>query len=231
MAISIVFSRRQELISFVRRLPILSKFFRPTVESQIELYGAAARSRWAPIFASHHIQYPPEKVEFVAIKASKQLEVYVADADAHYQYVVTYPILGTSGTPGPKLREGDRQIPEGIYSLTLEPNTPYHVALRLNYPNKSDLARAQADGRAQPGSDILIHGTTGSIGCLAMGNPASEDLFVLVHDAHDQNTELIIAPVDLRTEPAPTAQPTDPVWLKTLYGEIKSAMTAFPAPD
>lgn len=204
---------------------------RPTVENRMAMYGAPARARLASIFAARHIQYPPQKVSFIAIKASNELHVYCSEPESEqFRFVCTYPILGASGHLGPKLREGDLQVPEGIYQLSLEPNTPYHLALRLNYPNETDIARARADGRENPGSNILIHGTTGSIGCLAMGDQASEDLFVLAHDARDSNIELIIAPVDLRIESAPAPQQTDPAWLPQLYSEIKNAMVRFPSP-
>ncbi len=58
------------------------------------------------------------------------------------------------------------------------------------------------DGRTQPGSDILIHGSNGSVGCLAVGDIAAEDLFVLAHDTRDHNIAIIICPVDLRTSKA-----------------------------
>lgn len=205
--------------------------FRQTVESQIAKYGAGARSRLAPLFASAHIEYPPNKIALVAIKDSRKLHVYCADETSKFKYLCTYHVLGASGHLGPKLREGDLQVPEGIYMLTLEPNTPYHLALRLNYPNENDLARARADGRANPGGDILIHGNTGSIGCLAMGDEVSEELFVLANDAKDQNTKLVIAPVDFREQQQPQAQPKDPIWLPILYKEIKDALSIYPKAD
>ena len=116
--------------------------------------------------------------------------MYASAADKKFKYICTYPIFGASGVLGPKLREGDYQVPEGLYQLALEPDTPYHVALRLNYPNASDLARAKADNRENPGSDILVHGTRGSIGCIAVGNPASEDLFILAYDTRDKHLPL-----------------------------------------
>ncbi|MBU6454401.1 MAG: hypothetical protein KGS72_21715 [Cyanobacteria bacterium REEB67] len=150
--------------------------------------------------------------------------MYAAAKDAPFDYICRYPILGASGHLGPKLREGDNQVPEGLYRLVLEPNTPYHAALRLNYPNSEDVARAKADGRSNPGSDILIHGTEGSVGCIAVGNAASEDLFVLAYDTRSKNLPLIVAPVDLTREPAPPAQSTDPAWLPELYVELKAAL-------
>lgn len=211
--------------------PAVLQAFRQTVQSQIAKYGRGARERLAPLFAAAQIEYPPSKVALIAIKDTGKLHVYCAGESAKFKYLCTYHVIGASGHLGPKLREGDRQVPEGIYKLTLEPNTPYHLALRLNYPNEDDLARARADGRENPGSDILIHGSTGSIGCLAMGDEVSEELFVLVNDAKDQNTQLVIAPVDLREQEPPQTQTKDPTWLPSLYKEIKEAMRIYPKAD
>jgi len=220
----------------VERLPFINRFFRASVRDQISKYGAVARSRLAQKFAAKGLHYPPDKATFIAIKITNELFVYAAEPNATYQYICTYPILGASGHLGPKLTEGDLQVPEGIYSLKLEPNTPYHLALRLNYPNQSDLARARLDGRANPGSDILVHGTNGSVGCIAVGDEASEDLFVLANDTQTQTVPLIVAPVDFRDgkpvgpsvgSPAAPA----PAWLPELYKEIKNAMSVFPKPN
>ncbi|NJL71304.1 MAG: hypothetical protein HC888_06675 [Candidatus Competibacteraceae bacterium] len=72
----------------------------------------------------------------------------------------------------------------------------------MNYPNPTDWAHAKEDGREQPGSDILVHGNECSIGCIAMGDPVSEELFVAAYDTVDRNLPLIIAPVDFRTAAA-----------------------------
>ena len=142
-----------------------------------------------------------------------------------------YNILAASGILGPKLKEGDRQVPEGIYNLSLEPNTPYHLALRLNYPNATDWKHAQEDGRPEPGSNILVHGNQCSIGCIAMGDPVSEQLFIAAYDAREKDVPLIIAPVDLRKYRPPEKQETDPQWLPELYQEITDALRAFPLPS
>ena len=69
-----------------------------------------------------------------------------------------YPILAASGVLGPKLREGDKQVPEGIYGAeALNPNSKFHLSIRLNYPNTFDRRMAQSDGRTQLGGDIMIH--------------------------------------------------------------------------
>lgn len=211
--------------------PVIGKYFGYTVEEQVDRYGAAARSRLIPVFSARHLKYPPDHVEFIAIKSTKELLIYAATGQSPYQYVCTYPILGASGILGPKLREGDRQVPEGIYKLSLEPNTLYHLALRLNYPNEQDLAHAHSDGRANPGFDILIHGTTGSVGCLAMGDPASEDLFVLVNDSADRRSEVVIVPVDLRKQSPPPLAGNPPSWLPQLYERLKEKLSEYPVPQ
>jgi len=209
-------------------LPLINRLFQTTVAEQIKKYGVSARSRLTPKFAKAELSYPPDGVAFVAIKSSRELQVYCSSGSKSNQLVCVYPILGASGHVGPKLRAGDYQVPEGIYSLTLEPNTPYHLALRLNYPNESDLLRAKADGRTNPGRDILMHGTTGSAGCVAMGDQTSEDLFVLVNDAKNKTVPMIITPVDLRLEKPPAAEVSDPNWLPQLHKEIETALKHYP---
>jgi murein L,D-transpeptidase YafK len=220
---------RSSIGHFIAGLPIISELLgHKTVEGQVAIYGANARTRLLPAFKEIHMSYPPDRVSFVAIKNTAQLQIYVASPGQPFTLLKTYPILGASGHLGPKLREGDRQVPEGIYKVTLEPNTLYHLALRLNYPNDYDLEHASQEKR-NPGCDILIHGTTGSVGCLAMGDPASEDLFVLAADTSKRDFTLVICPVDFRIAAAPHKTPTDPTWLPDLYNKIATALHEFPS--
>lgn len=222
---------RAPLRDYISQFPAFRQLFgKKTVEEQIETYGATVRTRLHAMFKEKGFLYPPAKLTMLAFKNTRMLEVYVAASDGMFQHLHTYPILGASGRLGPKLREGDFQVPEGVYRLeSLEPNTPYHLALRLNYPNDFDIERARIDGRTKPGSDILIHGSNGSVGCLAVGDIAAEDLFVLAHDTLDHNIAIIICPVDLRTFKAPPAAPSDPIWLPKLYEEIARALMGYPA--
>lgn len=202
-----------------------------TVADQLAVYGPDARARLGPVFARKKLSYPPKQIMFVAIKDSRKLEVYATNDQGDPVYLCSYPIVAASGILGPKLREGDRQVPEGIYKLTPEPNTPYHLALRLNYPNELDWAHAKQDARENPGSDILIHGSNGSIGCLAMGDPSSEDLFVLACDAQNKTIELIICPVDFRkAAEAPTVD-NAPSWLPQRYSDLAAVLKKLPSPD
>lgn len=225
-----VFLLRAPLREFMSQNPAFRQLLgKKTVQDQIETYGAAVRARLHAMFKEKGFEYPPAKLTMLAFKDTRMLEVYVGSNDGIFQHLHTYPVLGASGRLGPKLREGDFQVPEGVYRLeALEPNTPYHLALRLNYPNDFDIARARVDGRTRPGSDILIHGSNGSVGCLAVGDSAAEDLFVLANDTSDHNIAIIICPVDLRTFKAPPADPNDPVWLPKLYEEISKSLKDYP---
>ena len=229
---AIAIANRGYLRKIIGQLPFMHRVLqRKTVEEQIQQYGVVARQRLKTLFESKGIHYPPERTSFVAIKDTRELQVYVLGGGSKFQFVRSYPILGASGKSGPKLREGDEQVPEGIYAIqSLEPNTPFHLGLRVNYPNAFDLAHAQEDGRANPGGDILLHGSNCSIGCIAMGDEASEDLFVLAYDTKDKKVPLIICPVDLRSDSAPEQKPTDPSWLPTLYDSIQKALVEYPIP-
>jgi murein L,D-transpeptidase YafK len=231
LAAPVVVSQRDKIRRAIKQAPVVREVTQTkTVELQVAAYAPAARPRLEALFAARQIAYPPAKLAFIAIKDSKLLHVYAAPNSGAYQFITTYPVLGASGVLGPKLREGDYQVPEGIYRMTLEPNTPYHLALRLNYPNEHDLSRAKADKRDNPGSDILIHGSTGSIGCLAMGDPASEDLFILAADTNDPNMTVIISPTDMRTT-APPEILNGPTWLPSLYETIMAQLRKYPAPQ
>jgi len=90
---------------------------RVTVDERLQQFGVAARSRMAPDFRRIALTYPPKRVTLVGLKHEKQLEVWVSDGQSPLQHLKTYPILGAGGTLGPKLREGDRQVPEGVYRM------------------------------------------------------------------------------------------------------------------
>jgi murein L,D-transpeptidase YafK len=123
------------------------------------------------------VAYPPQGLFLRAFKREAELEVWGKGEGARYALIRTYPVLSSSGGPGPKRREGDRQVPEGFYRLQyLNPASLYHLSMKLDYPNASDRVRSD---REQPGSDIFIHGGNGSIGCLPIGDSGIEEVFLL----------------------------------------------------
>lgn len=164
----------------------------------------------------HGVAYPPPSLLLVAYKKESVLEVW-AEAPPGWKLLRTYPVLAASGGPGPKLREGDGQVPEGIYRLThLNPDSSHHLSIRVDYPNDFDRARGAEDGRQSLGNDIYIHGKTVSMGCLAIGDDNIEELFTLIADAGLANARIVIAPA----RGTLVAPPGAPSWTTVLYGAI-----------
>ena len=200
-----------------------------TVEERVEEFGERVRTRLAPQFEAAGVSYPPDRLTLVGIKDERVLEVYAAGSDGSFRFVCSYPVLGASGLPGPKLREGDRQVPEGIYRVPeLNPNSDFHLSLRLDYPNEFDRARAAAENRTNLGGDIMIHGDSRSRGCLAMGDPAAEDLFVLAALTGIENITVILTPVDFREGRSPALADGAPSWTGELYERIERELARYP---
>ena len=168
---------------------------------------------------------------FVGLKEEKSLEIYAKSGTNDFKFIRSYPILAASGVAGPKRREGDRQVPEGIYPIDfLNPNSSYHLSMQIGYPNANDRAQAAKEGRTNHlGGEIMIHGDAKSIGCLAMGDEASEDFFVLAADTGITNINVILSPVDFREGKSipENAKLTD--WTPALYEEIKARLAKLPA--
>ena len=196
-----------------------------TVADRLKECGVAARARLPPHFRAGGISYPPDRIVLAALKNERRLEVWAGTANGQLALVRTCPILGASGRLGPKLSEGDLQVPEGLYRVeSLNPNSRFHLSLRLNYPNEFDRAQGAKDGRRNLGGDIMIHGGSASIGCLAMGDTAAEDLFVLAAETRIENVSVIISPIDFRTRSLPRIDAPLPEWTAELYRTISERM-------
>ena len=202
---------------------------RKTVQQRVAEFEGSVVTRLAPAFEHAGVRYPPAQLALVGLKSEQVLELYAADAVSSYRLIREYPILAASGGVGPKLREGDSQVPEGIYRIeSLNPNSAFHLSLRVNYPNEFDRAQARRDGRQHLGGDIMIHGGAASIGCLAMGDEAAEDLFVLAARTGLANITVVIAPVDFRVGDLPEGRQSFPPWTNQLYTDIKAALQSYP---
>jgi murein L,D-transpeptidase YafK len=200
-----------------------------TVEDRVAEFGDTVRQRLAPKFEEAGVEYPPTRLAFIGIKHTRELEVYAANANGPMTYICTYPVLAASGVLGPKLREGDRQVPEGIYRIReLNPNSLFHLSLWIDYPNAYDCAYAEQEGRTEPGGEIMIHGKAASRGCLAVGDPAAEDLFVLAALTGIRNIDVILTPVDFRAGITPELPATAPVWTSELHENIERALANYP---
>jgi len=199
-----------------------------TTTERLATYGASVRSRLAPAFEAAGVPYPPTSFTLIGLKAEKRLELWAPDAAGRPRLVKAYPVLAASGGAGPKLREGDRQVPEGLYGIeSLNPNSRFHLSLRIDYPNAADRRRAQAEARTGLGGDIMIHGSNVSIGCLAMGDPAAEELFVLAALTGPKNIRVILSPVDFRRLDKIDLPADLPVWVPDLHAEIKAELARY----
>ena len=108
------------------------------------------------------------------------LEVWKAKADNRFDVIASYQICAWSGKLGPKVKEGDRQAPEGFYNLTpahLNPNSKYYLAINTGFPNRYD----QANGRS--GSNLMIHGACSSSGCYSMTDEQVLEIYAFARDA------------------------------------------------
>ncbi len=189
-------------------------------------YEQGAEARLKPRFERAGVPYPPEALAFLAFKAEKRFELW-ASAKGRWKLVHTYKVKAASGVSGPKLREGDEQVPEGIYKVVVfNPKSKFHLSMGLNYPNEFDLKYARKESRDEPGSDIYIHGRAASIGCLAMGDPAIEELFVLAAKTGKEKIKVVIAPHDMRIAPARTPAVNRP-WVPELYANIQRELKPF----
>ena len=197
-----------------------------TVKDILQAYGTFVTRKLNPYFAKAKVSYPPRKVTFIALKQEKKLELWARDS-GEFRFIRDYDIQAASGVAGPKLRQGDKQVPEGIYRIEeLNPNSHYHLSMKISYPNEFDLFHAWQEGRADPGSDIFIHGKTASIGCLAMGDEAIEELFVLTALVGAENVKVVIAPHDPRAYPLKGDSEELPEWTPELYSIISREIKA-----
>lgn len=118
-----------------------------------------------------------------AFKEERQLELFVKNGETgKFELFRTYPIAAASGDLGPKLAEGDGQVPEGFYFVgpkAMNPNSQFHLSFNIGFPNTYD----KAHGRT--GSFIMIHGSNVSIGCLAMTDEKIEEIYTLADAALD----------------------------------------------
>jgi hypothetical protein len=165
-----------------------------------------------------------EGLVLLGLKEEEVLEVWGKRRGESPIRIKEYAFTGSSGTLGPKLREGDRQIPEGIYSIEyLNPNSRFHLSMKLDYPNAFDRAKGRADGRDRLGFDIFIHGESSTIGCIPIGNEGIEELFLLVSEIGEENVVTILAPYDMRVK-SKKVEVDGITWLPELYEEIRAAI-------
>ena len=143
-----------------------------------------ARARHGKIIAQKFrdagLPYPARELFLRWFKREAVVELWAREDRGRFHLIASFDILATSGGPGPKRRQGDRQVPEGFYEIDrFNPASLFHLSLGLNYPNAADRILAH-DGN--PGGDIFIHGKNVSIGCAPLGDDAIEQLYLAALD-------------------------------------------------
>jgi murein L,D-transpeptidase YafK len=171
-----------------------------TITSIQDKIGHQVQTRLFPCIQKAGLTELPSDILLVAYKKEEILEMYACHSDS-YIFLKSYTFTATIGILGPKLKEGDKQIPEGIYFVEyLNPNSKYYLSLKINYPNDFDSQKATLDGRKDIGSDIFIHGGSKTQGCISIGDEAIEEVFYLVSRIQSSAIKVIISPLDFRKE-------------------------------
>lgn len=182
--------------------------------------------RIAAFLADAGFQTYPKELILIGLKEEQMLQVYGQD-DQGPRLIKEYPFTAISGVLGPKLKEGDKQIPEGIYGVEyLNPNSAYHLSIKVNYPNEFDKSKTKFDEVNEMGGDIFIHGKAASIGCIAIGDRGIEEVFLLVSKADLSKVTVVISPRDFRINHSyPVIRQVE--WAQELYDLISAELQQY----
>jgi murein L,D-transpeptidase YafK len=113
-------------------------------------------------------------------KQEAELEIWKQKSDGQYALLRTFPMCRWSGQLGPKVREGDMQVPEGFYTITpgqMNPNSNYYLSFNVGYPNAYDRALGHTGG------NIMVHGICSSAGCFSMTDAQIAEIYALAREA------------------------------------------------
>ncbi|HDU8259364.1 L,D-transpeptidase family protein [Legionella pneumophila] len=198
------------------------------IDNAIKRYGLRVEPQLISYFSKAGVSYPPKEIALLAFKSERKVELWAKNPNQEWTHIHDYPLTGFSGRLGPKLRENDKQIPEGIYKLVnFNPFSSMHLSMMINYPNSFDRQKGYMDGRKELGNNIFIHGKNLSVGCLAVGDLAIDQLFILARRVGLKNIQVIIAPNDLRYQKPSTSTFAQPRWLPELYKQISESLKPF----
>ena len=210
-------------------MPMVNKLKgKETVESRIENIQENVWNRLEKDLgiAGYKMDFPKEII-IAAFKEERILQVYSKDYIG-IKLIKEYPFTAFSGELGPKLKEGDRQIPEGIYKVEyLNPNSSYYLSIKVSYPNEFDKSKTELTNVSDMGGDIFIHGKSATIGCIPIGDEAIEEVFLLTQKARNNNVKVIISPRDFRVNSSyPKIEGIN--WENELYEIINNELKTLP---
>lgn len=123
-----------------------------------------------------------------SFKKESELEIWKVARDGQYKLLKSYPMCRWSGQLGPKKREGDRQAPEGFYSITpaqMNPNSAFYLSFNMGYPNAFD----RTHGRT--GAHLMVHGACSSSGCYSMSDDQIAEIYAIVREAHNGGQQAV----------------------------------------
>lgn len=174
-------------------------------------------------FSAKKLNYEGFHLFLRAFKKEQKLEVWVLEAGKdEYSLLHTYDFCAVSGTLGPKRKEGDYQIPEGIYSINhFNPLSKFYLSLGINYPNASD--KILSDPKS-PGGDIYIHGNCVTIGCIPLTDDKIKELYIIAVEAKNNGQEKIpvhIFPARLSEPELNSLKATFPATTITFWENLK----------
>jgi len=197
-----------------------------TLAEVIETLEVPQSVYWEELLKKKKVDLDKSELYLIALKQERQLEVWLK-SELKSTKLCTYPFTGFSGELGPKIIEGDGQIPEGIYKISsLNPNSSYHLSMKIDYPNEYDKAMAKDQNRTNLGSNIFIHGKSVTIGCIPIGDKNIESLFYLVHEIGINRVTALISPQDFRVDKI-LINHTKEAWIKHKYQKLYINMCLF----
>lgn len=145
-------------------------------------------------FEAKKLKWPARYLYIRSFKYDSQLEVWVKnEIKDNFQLFKTYKVCALAGSLGPKRMQGDYQVPEGFYYINeFNPKSSYYLSLGLNYPNASDKILSDS---LKPGSEIYIHGSCVTVGCIPITDQQIDELYILA--AHAKNSGQDFIPVHI----------------------------------
>ncbi|MBE2231433.1 MAG: L,D-transpeptidase family protein [Chitinophagaceae bacterium] len=141
-------------------------------------------------FEAQKLAWPARYLYIRSFKYDSQLEVWVKNERSEpFRLFKTYKVCALAGSLGPKRMQGDYQVPEGFYYINeFNPKSNYYLSLGLNYPNASDKLLSDS---LKPGSEIYIHGSCVTVGCIPITDQQIDELYILAAHAKDQGQDFI----------------------------------------
>jgi murein L,D-transpeptidase YafK len=147
--------------------PVSTRSLAPIPPKTVAAMEAIASSKGAPVLIRTY-------------KKEAEFEIWKMKADGRYAYLKTFPLCRWSGQLGPKVREGDRQVPEGFYAITparMNPQSAYYLSFDVGYPNAYDHAKGHTGG------SIMVHGACSSAGCFSMTDAQIAEIYAIAREA------------------------------------------------